>query len=289
MRKTLLLKRPVSGVLLFFLVILSCLKANAQTTISGTVRDVQGNVLPGVSVAVKGSAAGQISDNSGKYMLQVPSGNATLLFSYVGYVPQEVKVNSRNQIDVTLLTDSKSLSEVVVVGYGVQNKRDVTGAVSTIKASDLNTTNAVSIDNLIQGKAAGVNVNTYTSQPGGDVSVTIRGSLSPNGSNAPLYVIDGLPITNMAYETVPTPGAFRGNVDRSPLAGINPDDIASVDILKDASATAIYGSAAANGVILITTKKGKANATTVDYSGTYSVQGLKKYELHRLCIEEWPY
>jgi len=277
MRKTLLLKRPVSGVLLFFLVILSCLKANAQTTISGTVRDVQGNVLPGVSVAVKGSAAGQISDNSGKYMLQVPSGNATLLFSYVGYVPQEVKVNSRNQIDVTLLTDSKSLSEVVVVGYGVQNKRDVTGAVSTIKASDLNTTNAVSIDNLIQGKAAGVNVNTYTSQPGGDVSVTIRGSLSPNGSNAPLYVIDGLPITNMAYETVPTPGAFRGNVDRSPLAGINPDDIASVDILKDASATAIYGSAAANGVILITTKKGKANATTVDYSGTYSVQGLKKY------------
>lgn len=275
MKKTLLVK--AYGALFIIMMMLPCLKASAQKTISGTVKDEQGDVLPGVSLAVKGTSIGQLTDNKGNYTLQISSRDASVVFTFVGYVSQEIMINGRTHIDLTLLTDRKSLSEVVVVGYGVQTKKDVTGAISTIKASDLNTTNAVSIDNLIQGKAAGVNVSTYTSQPGGDVSVTIRGALSPNGSNAPLYVIDGLPITNMAYESVPTPGSFRGNVDRSPLAGINPEDIASIDILKDASATAIYGSAAANGVILITTKKGKINSTTVDYNGTYSVQSLKNY------------
>lgn len=273
-----LLCRRLSIFLWILLITLSAFTSSAQTiSVSGTVKDESGQALPGVSVAVKGTSIGGITNAKGQYKLTVPTGNNTLVFSFIGYANQETQINGQVSINVILSTESKSLNEIVVVGYGTQNKRDVTGAVSTIKASDLNTTNAVSIDNLVQGKAAGVNVNAYTSQPGGDVSVTIRGALSPNGSNAPLYVIDGLPLTTMAYESVPTAGDFRGNIDRSPLAGINPNDIASVDILKDASATAIYGSAAANGVILITTKKGKDGATTVNYNGTYSVQGLKKY------------
>ena len=264
--------------LLVLLLTFISLTATAQTkTITGTVMDEKGQTMPGVTVAVAGTTLGAITNNQGVYNLNVSSGNDIITFSFVGYVKQEIPISGRSTINIVLSPDSKNLTEVVVIGYGSQNKRDVTGAVSTIKATDLNQTNAVSIDNLIQGKAAGVAVSTYTSQPGGDVSVIIRGSLSPNGSNAPLYVIDGLPLTNQAYESVPTPGAFRGNVARSPLAGINPSDIESVDILKDASATAIYGSAAANGVILITTKKGKEGVTTVNYNGTYSVQSLKKF------------
>lgn len=264
--------------ILLLLLIAGVNTAQAQSlTISGTVKDANNSVLSGVTVAVKGTGTGALTNNKGQYTLDIPSPSAILVFSFVGFNRQEAAVSGRSVISIIMTIDSKNLNEVVVVGYGTQNKRDVTGAVSTIKAGDLNTTNAVSVDNLIQGKAAGVTVSSYTSQPGGGVSVIIRGSLSPNGSNAPLYVIDGLPLTTQAYESVPTPGSFRGNIDRSPLNSINPNDIASIDILKDASATAIYGSAAANGVVLITTKKGKEGATTVNYSGTYSIQSLKKY------------
>lgn len=263
--------------LLLPILLLSVLAVHAQSTVSGTVKDETGQTVPGVSVAVKGTAAGTVTDNNGRYKLPVPATGNTLVFTFIGYVKQEVGIQGRTTIDVNLVREAKSLNEIVVVGYGTQNKRDVTGAVSTIKASELDHTNAVSVDNMIQGKAAGVNVNTYTSQPGGNVNITIRGALSPNGSNAPLYVIDGLPLTTQAVETSPSAGGSQGNIDRSPLDGINPNDIESVDILKDASATAIYGSAAANGVILITTKKGKDEAATVNYNGTYSVQSLKNY------------
>jgi TonB-linked SusC/RagA family outer membrane protein len=270
--------RKFSLVICSIFLMLISLNAAAQTkTVSGTVKDETGQTVPGVTVVVKGTSMGIVTNANGHYSLNVPNGSNTLVFSIVGYVKQEVRIDNQTVINIALAPDNKNLNEVVVIGYGVQNRRDVTGSVSTIKANDLNKTNAVSVDNLIQGKAAGVSVNTYTSQPGGDVNVTIRGALSPNGSNAPLYVIDGLPLTSQASESVPTPGGFRGNINRSPLAGINPDDIESVDILKDASATAIYGSAAANGVILITTKKGKDGATTVNYNGTHSLQRLKQY------------
>ena len=201
----------------------------------------------------------------------------------MGYVTQEVMINNRTEVNITLNADSRSLNEVVVVGYGTQSKKSTTGAIATIKASDLDQTNAVSIDNLIQGKAAGLNVNSYTAQPGGNLDITIRGALSPNGSNKPLYVIDGVPLTDN-FSTEYTAGStnasntnFAGGIDRDPLNTINPADIASIDILKDASATAIYGSAAANGVILITTKKGKDGKAVVSYSGSYSIQTPKKY------------
>jgi TonB-linked SusC/RagA family outer membrane protein len=265
---------------MFLLMAILCicvLYVQAQTTVSGIVKDESGQTIPGVSVGIKGTTTGMVTDKNGHYSLHVPLGSTTLVFSFIGYIKKEIEISGRSIIDLNLVPEQKSLNEVVVIGYGTQNKRDVTGAVSTIKASDLNHTNAVSADNMIQGKAAGVSVNTYTSQPGGNVSVVIRGALSPNGSNSPLYVIDGLPLTAQAAETSPAPGGMQGNVDRSPLASINPNDIESIDILKDASATAIYGSAAANGVVLITTKKGKEGATRVSYGGTYSVQTLKKY------------
>lgn len=267
------------AVLLVLIFSLLLIKVEAQTTqVAGTVKDDKGNVLAGVSVSVKGTKTGQITNNNGHYSIGVPSGNSTLVFTYIGFLTQEVPVSGRTVLDVSLSSESRNLSDVVVVGYGTQKRRDITGAVSTVKAADLNHTNAVSIDNLIQGKAAGLNVNSYTAQPGGALSINIRGALSPSGDNSPLYVIDGLPVTtNASTEYNSSTGGFRGGFNRSPLDNINPNDIESIDILKDASATAIYGSAAANGVILITTKRGKAGQTIVNYNGTYSFQTEKKY------------
>jgi TonB-linked SusC/RagA family outer membrane protein len=235
-----------------------------------------GEGLPGVTVLQKGSTNGVSTNADGSFTLTVPEGSV-LIFSSVGFVSQEVAVTGAS-LSVALATDNKTLSDVVVVGYGTQNRRDVTGAVSTVKATDLNQTNAVSIDNLLQGKAAGLNISTNTAQPGGAVRINIRGAISPRGDNSPLYVIDGFPITtNATTANNSVTGNFRGTFERSPLDNINPNDIESIDILKDASATAIYGSAAANGVILITTKKGKEGKTTVNYSGTYSIQTPKAY------------
>lgn len=262
-----------------FLSILISLNVVAQDKkVTGTVKDQNGITLPGVGVSLKGTKLGTSTDINGRYSLNVPSGNTTLIFSFIGFVNSEVQINGKTNIDVDLTPDSKSLNEVVVVGYGVQNRKDVTGAVSTVKASELNSTNAVSVDNLLQGKAAGLNITSNSAQPGGALSITIRGALSPFGDNSPLYVIDGLPLTtNSSLDFTSSTGNMRGGIDRSPLASINPNDIESIDILKDASATAIYGSAAANGVILITTKKGKAGKAVVNYSGTYGVQSQKEY------------
>ena len=254
--------------------------APQATTVEGRVTGENGEALPGVNVRVKGTNNGTATSADGKFLLKIPTEQAggTLAFSYVGYVTQEIKLGTQTVVNVTLLADSQSLDAVVVVGYGTQNRRDVTGAVSTVKATDLNHTNAVSVDNMLQGKAAGLNVTTNTAQPGGAVNITIRGAISPNGDNSPLYVIDGFPITTNASTALnSSTGNFRGGFARSPLDNINPNDIESIDILKDASATAIYGSAAANGVVLITTKKGREGKTTVSYSGTYSVQTRKKF------------
>jgi TonB-dependent SusC/RagA subfamily outer membrane receptor len=187
-------------------------------------------------------------------------------------------VGNQKNISVSLNQRVNSQDAVVVVGYGSQRKKDATGAISSVKARDLNTVNAVSIDNLLQGRAAGLNVTTSSAQPGGSLDINIRGALSPRGSNSPLYVIDGLPLTsNNSLDRTSSTGNMRGTVDRSPLTTINPNDIESIDILKDASATSIYGSAAANGVVLITTKKGKEGKTVVNYNSSYGIQSRKDY------------
>jgi TonB-linked SusC/RagA family outer membrane protein len=248
-------------------------------TISGQVTSEINEAIPGVNVLLKGTTIGTTTNVDGNYTLSVPDGNGILVFSYIGYTTQEVPISNRTTIDISLIPDIQSLSEVVVVGYGTQNRRDLTGAVASVKEKDLKLVNAASVDNMLQGKVPGLNITTPTAQPGGNVNVNIRGILSPRGSNQPLYVIDGVPILNNSQVDDYGSGnsGFEGSVNRNPLNSINPNDIVSVDVLKDASASAIYGSAAANGVILITTKRGQEGKPTVTYSANYSIQTPKAY------------
>ncbi|HEY0110521.1 MAG TPA: SusC/RagA family TonB-linked outer membrane protein, partial [Fibrella sp.] len=231
--------------------------------ISGQVKDEQGSTLPGVSVVVKGTTFGTTTDAQGNYNLSVAGGNATLVFSYVGYVAQEVVVGNRTSIDLALKTDDKSLDEVVVIGYGTTRKSDLTGAVSSVKQSELQERPAPSLNQALQGRMAGVQVNNNSGRPGGRTTVRIRGFSSINSSNNPLYVVDGvlLPQGNQ--------NQFSNAIDY-----INPNDIVSVEVLKDASSTAIYGARGANGVILVTTKKGKSGESLITYNADMSVNTI---------------
>ncbi|MFT2008520.1 TonB-dependent receptor [Pontibacter sp. 13R65] len=264
--------------LLFFFTVTGVLAQG--TTVSGRVINETGEGLPGVTVLMKGTTIGTSTDIDGNYTLAVPAGAGTMVFSFIGYVSKEVAIGNQTTINVSLVPDAKALDEVVVVGYGTQSKRDITGSVASVKTADLPQVANASIDNLLQGRAAGFNLSMRSAQPGGGLNINIRGAISPRGNNQPLYVIDGVPILS---NNAPEPGirnnnlGYSGGVDRSPLSTLNPADIEAIDILKDASATAIYGSAAANGVILITTKKGKAGRIVTDYRGSYTLQTPKKY------------
>ena len=296
------IKFQKKSLILFLLCIFFVQASIAQLSIRGTITNAADNApLAGANIVEKGTTNGTISDVNGNYSLIVQKG-AKLVISFIGMLSKEIAVEGQTTINVSLASDITGLDEVVVVGYGTQTKKTITGSMSNVKSEDLNTTNAVSFNNLLQGKAAGLNIIASTSQPGGGVMVNIRGALSPNGINDPLYVIDGVPITNnMRVDNFGNgQTTFWGGTNRNPLNTINPNDIETVDILKDASATAIYGSAAANGVILITTKRGKEERTIVTYNGTFSIQKLKKYlqplnstefmKYHELYSEEyWRY
>ncbi|MFT4033375.1 MAG: TonB-dependent receptor [Siphonobacter sp.] len=235
-------------------------------TIRGKVTaSVNGEVLPGVSIAVKGSTRGTNTNASGEYTLpNVPAG-ATLVFSSVGYQSQETIIGNRTTIDIVLVGEEKGLDEVVVVGYGTQRKIETTGSIVSVKASDLLQTPVSNVAQGLQARVAGVQINQNTGAPGGNISVRIRGTNSISGSSEPLYIIDGIQISNSG-----------GITDVSPLSTINPNDIESLEVLKDASATAIYGARAANGVVLITTKRGKSGVTHVDFDSYYGIQETRK-------------
>jgi TonB-dependent starch-binding outer membrane protein SusC len=205
---------------------------------------------------------GTSTDASGNYSIQV-SPDAVLIFSFMGYESQEIPVGSRSEINIVMAEDIGQLEEVVVVGYGVVDKKDLTGSVNSLRARDFNPGVQMSVDQMIQGRAPGVQVTQASSEPGGGISIRIRGASSITAGNEPLYVIDGLPITNF-----PAPGsAVDANPNpRNPLNALNPEDVESIEVLKDASATAIYGSRGANGVILITTKKGSRGKMKVEYN-----------------------
>lgn len=205
------------------------------TTVTGNVSDTDGEALIGVNIQVKGTATGSVTDVSGNYSVNIPDGMTTLIFSYTGYVTQEVDVTGRSTVDVVLKTDSELLGEVVVIGYGVQKKSDLTGAVSSLKGKELTQIVAGNPTSALQGKMAGIQVESFGGQPGGAANVFVRGIGSLTNS-FPLYVIDGTFADNMNF--------------------INPNDIESIEVLKDASSAAIYGSRASNGVVLITTKSG---------------------------------
>ncbi|MFN3851209.1 MAG: SusC/RagA family TonB-linked outer membrane protein [Spirosomataceae bacterium] len=248
-------------------------------TVSGTVKGSDGSGLPGVNVQVKGTSKGAQTDIDGKYSLSGVSKNATLQFSFVGLNSQEVAINGRSVVDVTMTDDSKVLEEVVVVGYGTVKKKDATGAVNAIGTKDFQKGIVTSPEQLMQGRVAGVQISQNSGEPGGGINVRIRGTSSVYGGNNPLFVVDGVPLSG---DNVSGDGQAVGvgrQPAKNPLNFLNPDDIASIDILKDASATAIYGSRGANGVVLITTKKGKGKGT-LDYGYSLGASTItKKYDL----------
>ncbi|GGD52994.1 SusC/RagA family TonB-linked outer membrane protein [Muriicola marianensis] len=225
--------------------------------VSGTVSDANGP-LPGASVVVQGTTNGTQTDFDGNYSLSNVGSDAVLVFSYIGYKTQEIAVNGRSTINVVLEEDAQALDEVVIIGYGTTTVKDATGAVTAVTSEDFNGGVISSPEQLIQGKTAGVNIQQTSGEPGAGIQVNIRGSNSVRGDNNPLFVVDGVPLAggNTA------PGGDTGNggsATRNPLNFLNPSDIESISILKDASATAIYGSRGANGVVIITTKSGKGS------------------------------
>ncbi|MCB0629172.1 MAG: TonB-dependent receptor [Saprospiraceae bacterium] len=251
---------------------------NVARAISGQVTDEKGEGLPGVTIRVKDSEVGTITDFDGSYTLEIPDEATTLIFSFIGFVTIEEQINNRTRIDVSLEPDVAELQEVVVIGYGSQKKSDLTGAVTSVDSKSFHQVPKASLGQGLSGLAPGVLVSQGSSAPGGEVNIVIRGGNSLSNSNAPLYVIDGVPITS---DPAPGGGNAFGNASREgaisdPLASINPNDIESIQILKDASATAIYGSRGANGVILITTKSGKTGAPKVSYNAYYGVQNVAK-------------
>jgi TonB-linked SusC/RagA family outer membrane protein len=246
--------RKCSAIVGVFL--MSVAVASAQTgVVTGVVTDNSGESLIGVNVSVKGTTNGAITDIDGKFSIQNVAGRATLVASYVGYVTQEIAVNNRTNINIKLVEATREVDEVVVVGYGVQRKSDLTGSITKVDAEDFKNVPVTGVEMALQGRAAGVMIMSQSGAPGSGTSVRVRGVGTVNNANDPLYVVDGIPVSDINY--------------------LNPSDIASIEILKDASATAIYGSRASNGVVLITTIRGNNDSdfkTEVKFDAYYGIQ-----------------
>jgi TonB-dependent starch-binding outer membrane protein SusC len=261
--------------LCLFLILNVCL-VFGQIKISGKVTALPNNEpLPGANVIIKGTTIGTVADMNGKYVLEVSSNETVIVFSFIGYQPEEVSTNGRTTIDVSLSPDVVSLADVVIIGYGQMKRSDLTGSVVSVSSEAISKSVVTSIDQVLQGRAAGVQVQQNSGAPGSSTSIRVRGINSLNASNEPIYVIDGVIID----------GSSGSNND-NPLASINPSDIVSMDVLKDASATAIYGSRAANGVIMITTKRGKKGESQITYDGYTGWQEMPK-KLDLLNLREY--
>ena len=222
--------------------------------ITGTIKDSVGNPVEGVTVTDKGSKATAVSDKKGFYTIRLPDYNTTLKFKHIGYAPIEKGVDASGMVNVSMFEVASNLNEVVVIGYGTVKKKDLTGSVSKVNISDMEKAPVKSFDEALAGRVAGVQVSSMDGQPGASVSISIRGNNSLTQDNSPLYIIDGFPMENP-----------NNNI-------LNPAEIESMEVLKDASATAIYGARGANGVIIITTKKGKLGAPTLTFDTYYGVQ-----------------
>ncbi len=265
------------GIILMFSL---ALPAAAQTTVKGKVTDETGASMPGVNIVLKNTVIGTTSDANGDYSIaHTEEGSITLVFSFIGYKTHEELVSGRSIINVAMETDTKTLSEILVVGYGTQKKSDITGSLVSVGSKELREVPVANMQQALQGRAAGVEVQRVGTAPGGDTRIRVRGERSVFGSNAPLIVLDGIP--------------YEGG-----LNDINPDEIATINILKDASATAIYGSRGANGVVLITTKRGESGKTRLSFDSYYGVTTVaKKYDMFnaeeyaamRDYTSVWPY
>ena len=261
-------KRWKSLVLLFCILLITSSSFAQSVKVTGTVTDEQGQSLPGVTIRVKGSATAAATDIDGKYTISVPSASAVLVFNYIGFLPVERTVGTSTVINVKLQEQSSKLNEVVVIGYGQGPRKDLTGSVGSVNIKDFALAPIKSFDEGLAGRVAGVQVSSNDGQPGSVANIVIRGANSVTQDNSPLYVVDGFPLENASNNS------------------INPGDIESIDILKDASATAIYGARGANGVIIITTKKGKNGPPQVSFNSYYGVQ-LKPKEVAVLSPYEY--
>jgi TonB-linked SusC/RagA family outer membrane protein len=256
-------KLLIYSILSLFALCWCCFSAVAQSgSVQGKITDERGEVLVGVTVLEKGTSNGTITDVNGAYKLRCSTSNPVVLFSFVGYLTKEVIVGSQTAVDVVMEPDVKTLGEVVVVGYGTQEKKDLTGSIASVNAADLVKIPVSGLDQALQGQVAGLQISQSNGAPGGNTNILIRGIGSISGGNEPLFVIDGYPVTNSGI----------GN----PLNTINPNDIESIDVLKDASSTAIYGSRGSNGVIIVTTKRGKAGKTRIELDAYTGFQQVAK-------------
>lgn len=256
-----IMKQKLLMLMLFFLSIGIHLASGQEMRVTGVVTDEKQLGLPGANILIKGTTIGTVSDVDGNFAIQVPSSNSILVISYLGYLSQEVVVGSKSNFQISLEVDIDQLEEIVVTGYGTQRKIETTGSISSVKSAEIMQTPVVNIAQGLQGRVAGLQVIQNSSAPGGNVSVRVRGTNSIRGSSEPLFIVDGVQFNNGG-----------GVNDLSPLSTINPNDIASVEVLKDASSTAIYGARGANGVVIITTKRGSAGRTVFSLDSYYGMQ-----------------
>ncbi len=272
------LKRLLTASMMLLLALTVSVSAFAQDkVISGKVTDSKdGSPVVGASVVAKGSnSGGSVTGADGSFKISVAANTTTLVVSYVGYGTQEISIAGKTSVDVSLSSSGSNLNEVVVVGYGTARRKDLTGSVASVKAKDFNQGIVTAPDQLIQGKVAGVQVINNSGAPGGATTIRIRGISSIRSGNQPLFVVDGVPLSGGS----PAPGlgtALGGAPGDNPLNFLNPNDIASMEVLKDASATAIYGSRGANGVVIITTKKGQSGAPKIEFNTSASVSSIMK-------------
>jgi iron complex outermembrane receptor protein len=251
--------------------------ASAQTKpVTGKITDESGNPVPGATVQVKGTSTGTATNVDGTFKVNVPATATTLIISFVGYVQQEVSITGKTDISISLQLASTTLTDVVVVGYGTSRKKDLTGSIVSIKSADFNKGIVTAPDQLIQGKVAGLMVMNNSGAPGGATTVRIRGNSSVRTGNQPLYVVDGMPLDGRTAKPSVSANGLGQTPDANPLNFINSFDIQSMDVLKDASATAIYGARGANGVVIITTKKGQVGAPRMDVSYSAGVSKILK-------------
>lgn len=270
----------LKGGLTLLMVIMLGSFAIAQRTVKGKVTDAaSGEALIGANVVAKGTTSGAVTDIDGMYSVNVPAGSTALEISYAGYETQSITLGTSNVVDVALKA-GRVLEDVVVVGYGSIKKTDATGAVAAIAEKDFNKGVIVSPEQLMQGRVAGVQITSASGEPGGGIDIRIRGTSSIRSGNNPLFVVDGVPLSGDATSGTGADAGLGSSAARNPLNFLNPNDIERIDVLKDASATAIYGSRGANGVVLITTKKGKDGKSSLDYGYSIGISNItKRYDL----------
>lgn len=268
----LLWRRSLLSLLLFSITV--ALTFGQQRTITGKVTSATEGPLPGVNIVLQGTTQGAMTNLDGSYTISVPGPQAVLIFSFISYTTQSITVGDKSTIDVVLASAVSALNEVVVTGYGTQRKKDITGAVSNIKSAEFNKGAISNAAQLIAGKAAGVMVTNSSGDPGANASIRIRGNSSVRAGNDPLIVVDGVPLSGGNTTANGDLQNLGNSSARNPMNFINSSDIANIDILKDASATAIYGSRGANGVILITTKQGSTGSNSIEYDGSVSISSI---------------